>query len=561
MGNSDQDAINAGRLRSQAEAWLAHHPHSSAPVDGPLLHELQVHQVELEIQNEELRAAQSQLSLAWEEYLDLYEHAPVGYCTLTEEGQVIKVNQTLALLWGVDPQHPLGKNLTTFAMPEGQDQVYLFLRNLRSQRTAGSLVVPMRRGAGDSFWSRLDARRVEEGGRSVVRVVLNDITKERAEDEAIEINARLESLGTVAGGLAHDFNNLLGGIFGYLTLAKEAPGSPPAVVRYLEKAGAVFDRARSLTGQLLTFTKSNLPHTKATDLAPLAEKCASFILSGTETLYQVNADDRLRPALVDEGQFGQLVDNLVLNASQAMAGRGKVELRLQNADLAEGEVPGLGGGSYVKLSVTDTGVGIASTDINRIFTPFFTSKTHGRGLGLASVQSIVRKHGGAIWPVSVEGLGTSFHVLLPAAPVGACHEAETVDSPHRGHGTILIMDDEAFNLEVLSGLLKSFGYESLEARDGEEALRLYQTHPSIRAAFLDLTIKGGKSGLDTVGPMRTLFPLRPVFALSGYCEDPVIARPESFGFSGSLGKPYLKADLGALLARNLDQERSGEVRC
>jgi len=230
--NKALDAKATASLRKQAEARIEALNEQIGPQleesvspeqRALLLHELQVHQVELEIQNEELRATQTLLNLTRDEYIDLYEHAPVGYCTVSPEGTLLKANKTFASLI-VEENKPLeGQNLARFLTTEDQDKFYLFLRTLQKTRTAASIVLQMRVGTKDSFYSRLDARFVDvPTGGSVIRVVVSDITREKLAEQALEVNVRLESLDALAGGIAHDFNNLLGGILGYITLAKEA---------------------------------------------------------------------------------------------------------------------------------------------------------------------------------------------------------------------------------------------------------------------------------------------------------------------------------------------------
>ena len=562
MKNKALDAKATASLRKQAEARIEalneqigpQFEESVSPEQRALLlHELQVHQVELEIQNEELRATQTLLNLTRYEYIDLYEHAPVGYCTVSPEGILLKANKTFASLI-VEENKPLeGQNLARFLTTEDQDKFYLFLRTLQKTRTAASIILQMRVGTRDSFCSRLDARFVDvPTGGSVIRVVVSDITREKLAEQALEVNVRLESLDALAGGIAHDFNNLLGGILGYITLAKEASYDSKRVLRYLEKAESVFGRARSLTLQLLAFSKRNAPQTKVMALRPLVEKCASFILSGSETQFQVTSGEPLWPAALDEDLIGQLVDNLVLNASQSMSQRGLVQISIHNITLSDAMVASLPAGSYLELTIADTGTGIPKALMSKIFDPFFTTKTTGHGLGLATAQSIVRKHGGVLFVDSVEGQGTTFHVVLPALPSGISLETDQAIVGHKGNGTILLMDDEPFNLEILSEMFGFLGYETLKAKDGEEALVMSVSQTNLKAAFLDLTVKGGNGGKDTVGPLLKMHPGLPVFAISGYCEDPIMSSPKTFGFTDSLQKPIRSVDLGALLAKHLD---------
>ncbi len=539
-------------LRRRAEHWLVENPGVPLPEESLVLHELEVHQVELQIQNEELRATQSQLSAAREEYVDLYERAPVGYCTLSSKGRILKANGTLAGLLGFEASTLVGQNLTAFSVPADQDKLYLTLRGLMKKPAPTSVVLQMRKSTGEVFWSRVDAHRIDVAGQNpVIRVVLNDMTTQKIAEDTLEVNARLESLGALAAGIAHDFNNLLGGILGYVSLARATEQASAEVVAYLDKAEAVFDRARNLTQQLMAFAKQSPHQTKVVAFQPLVEKAAAFILSGSQTVFHVTGAEDLWPALLDEAQIGQVIDNLVLNASQAMAGLGRVLITLSNATLTEAEVPGLEAGFYLRMTVTDSGPGIPAELLSKVFAPFFTTKSGGHGLGLASAQSIVRRHGGAIWGEAAPGKGTAFHVLLPAIPAGMYAIDAPEEQTYQGHGTVLLLDDEEFNLEILAALLKSLGYETLCAREGNEALELCRSKPPLVAAFLDLTNKRGPGGRPTVMPLLALYPCLPIFAVSGYSEDPVMANPQEFGFADSLFKPFRRDDLTLILAKYL----------
>ena len=264
-------------------------------------------------------------------------------------------------------------------------------------------------------------RPVEWDGHQVVVSVSTDLTAhKRAEAHRIKLENRLqqmqklESLGVLAGGIAHDFNNLLSGIFGYTDLA-QSESSEELVRTYLSKALTSIERARALTQQLITFAKGGAPERKPGSLFPFIREAAQFALSGSAIPCRIDAPPSLWTCDFDKNQLGQVIDNIIINARQAMPSGGSITVTAENVSLEGSNAAGLGSGNYVRISITDTGTGIPPEVLPRIFDPFFTTKKAGNGLGLATSYSIVRRHGGGITVESKRGCGSTFHVFLPAA--------------------------------------------------------------------------------------------------------------------------------------------------
>jgi PAS domain S-box-containing protein len=393
-----------------------------------------------------------------------------------------------------------------------------------------------------------------------VVLVFRDMTEKQKLLDVIQRTDKLDSLGVLAGGIAHDFNNMLAGIFGYIDLALEST-TDKQVTEYLNKSLGVFRRAKDLTQQLLMFSKGGAPQRKTSELAPLIKECVSFVLSGSKVACDYAIDEDLWLADFDNNQIGQVIDNLVINAQEAMPLGGKIVISAKNAVMKEGEQLLLKAGMFIKLSIADTGIGIPADLLKNIFDPFFTTKQKGHGLGLATCYAIVQKHEGSIEVESVMGKGSTFHVFLPASQRVTVQAVSRAAVSHTGRGKILIMDDEPAIREVLGCFLKSMGYTTCEAKDGEEALRLYteaaMSGSPIDGAFFDLTIPGGMGGKETVAQLRKHAPHLPVYASSGYSEDPVMARPAEYGFTDSIRKPYRKEELAAMLGRHTTKDTSG----
>lgn len=364
---------------------------------------------------------------------------------------------------------------------------------------------------------------------------------------------RLESLGVLAGRIAHDFNNLLAGVFGYLDLAREylQVRNLKEVEQSLSDALSVFGRARALTQQLLTFAKGGAPLRRTQPVDELVRKAVAFATSGSNCEVSFASSPETWLCDVDEHQIGQAIDNLTINAKQAMPGGGHLDVRMENVPGAE--MPKhLPAQDHVHISVRDTGNGIPREHLQRIFDPSFTTKSQGSGLGLATVHSIVRKHEGHVEAESEVGAGSVFHLWLPRAQP----QVQTIDlsaaDEHRGRGHVLVLDDEAFILNIAASILRRSGYEVSLARNAQQAVAMAELAAAagkpFRAAILDMTIPGGPGGKEIAHRLKMLDPAIKVLASSGYASDDVMARPKDFGFDGSVPKPYSVQDLRVAMA-------------
>ncbi len=381
-------------------------------------------------------------------------------------------------------------------------------------------------------------------------LVFRDMTEKGKLNEAMQRAQKLESLGTLAGGIAHDFNNMLAGIFGYLDLAKEsiATNNSAQVPKYLDKALGVYDRAKGLTQQLLTFSKGGAPVRKTQSIAPLIQHSATFALSGSNVSCQFNLAEDLWACDCDENQIGQVIDNIVINGKQAMPKGGAICISCTN----DKEVPGHLG-MFVRISIKDEGQGIPHDILPKIFDPFFSTKTTGHGLGLATVFSIIQRHDGWIDVESTVGKGSTFHIFIPASQKTAAGGIGNNTLKHTGTGTILVMDDEEFILEILDSMLQEMGYTVVQANNGKVALALFtdaeKSGHSFAASILDLTIPGGAGGKETAAAMLKINPNSVVIVSSGYSEDPVVSNPTKHGFTDRIIKPYRKNELTELMMR------------
>lgn len=403
------------------------------------------------------------------------------------------------------------------------------------------------------------AQRTEElvGANETLRKEMEQ--RERLEDALL--NARkLESLGLLAGGIAHDFNNLLTAVLGNISLARQITSSGDRASGLLGEAEKASYRARDLTQQLLTFSKGGQPIKKLVPVEELVREAAGFALRGSNVKSHFQILNSLWAVDADQGQISQVIHNLVLNAAQAMPEGGIVEIGCRNIVVGSEEIQ-LRAGKYMVISVEDRGAGIKKEDLQRVFDPYFTTKTGGVGLGLATAYSIVKKHDGLIKVDTHLGSGTAFHVYLPASDLvtdGSDSRASGGDSEGpraTQRSKILVMDDEEAVRRVAQEALKRFGYHVELAADGETAVELYRRAAEAGDPFalviMDLTVPAGMGGKKAIGELRQLNPKVRAVVSSGYSNDPVMSEFAEHGFCDVLPKPFSAEALQALVVRAL----------
>ncbi len=394
--------------------------------------------------------------------------------------------------------------------------------------------------------------RDRDGGIVGAVVVFRDVTaKQKSEAELLK-ESKLESVGLLAGGIAHDFNNILQGIIGNLSLARMSAHSTEKMLERLAAMEKSALRAKDLTQQLVMFARGGAPIRTRVQLTNSVREATLFALAGSNVHCEFSLPTDIWSVDVDEGQFRQVINNIVLNAVQAMPDGGKIEVRAENVEFTAGFLPPLAAGRYVKVLVRDYGVGIKPEHLPRIFDPYFTTRKHARGLGLASAYAVIRKHEGQINVDTQVGRGTTFQIYLPAS-VKAVESpvAETDQKRFFGQGRVLVMDDEQDILMLVREMLELMGYEVEVARDGAEALQRYMASKRggnpFSAVIMDLTIPEGMGGKEAIRRLREMDPHVKAIVSSGYSYDPVMASFREYGFSGVIPKPYVMEDLGRVL--------------
>jgi PAS domain S-box-containing protein len=384
--------------------------------------------------------------------------------------------------------------------------------------------------------------------RGIVIVFRNPEEMSLTPEELIKAN-RFESLGLLAGGIAHDFNNLLTTILGGLSLAKD--NRDTSKLADSEKACLA---AKSLTKQLLIFAKGGSGAMTVCDPKDILEDAVKIASAGATAEITVQAQAGTGAVKVDRPQILQVFQNLIVNALQAMPPaphKARLQLRAADARIAAGQIASLPAGDYVEFEVRDNGSGIKPEHVEKIWDPFFTTKKHGTGLGLATVLSIVRKLGGEIGLQSTVGEGTVFSVFLPMADQPVDVQARPAPSLRFGTGRVLFMDDDDHICSLTAAMLQSLDYKFDIAKNGEDAITLYKRYLNIGrpydAVIMDLTVIGGMGGEETFIHLRELDPDVRAIVSSGYDNDEMARQYLDMGFCGYLTKPYRVTDLGKVL--------------
>jgi PAS domain S-box-containing protein len=458
----------------------------------------------------------------------------------TQDKAVGKAVDDVLCLWSPEgttvQEVPITRILETGRMPEAE--------------TNASLIAP----DGSRLSVNLTGAAMSDGEGHTVGVVLvvRDVTESARLTQERLRTSKLESLGVLAGGIAHDFNNVLTAVVGNIALARNDETLSRETATWLEEAERACLRARTLTHQLLTFSRGGDPVKRPMQVGALVESTVRFAVSGSNVRSMVDLAPDLWPVEADEGQLEQVVHNIVLNAKQAMPRGGEVHVTCTNVRLAPlPDTPGAPR-QFVRISIEDQGPGIRPEHLERIFDPYFTTKASGTGLGLAVSHAVVGNHGGLLQAESTLGRGTVFHILLPrsAKSVAPSSTPSVVTVPH-GRGRVLVMDDDRSIAAVTASMLRSLGYTPDIVSDGEMAVERYlqamDAGEPYAAAVMDLTVPGGMGGAEAVAQLRQHDPHVCAVVMSGYADTGLLAEYQQAGFSGRLAKPFSLRDLAITL--------------
>ena len=477
-----------------------------------------------------------------------------GFALVDDHGRIIDANPSLCRMTDQNRDVLLTKS---FAELQEYGPSVLPDTLLARIRDTGSLVyqTDLKTGDGRLVPVEVSATYVEMEGNGSYFCFLRDLSERKKMEAELIKGQKLESLGVLAGGIAHDFNNLLTGIIGYIDLSLRTLTPGEKSHGWLESAKRASARAQGLTQQLLTFSRGGEPVKTLVQVRDLLEESTRFVLSGSNVKCAYRFADNLWPVNADKGQIGQVVQNITLNGAQAMPEGGTITVSAENYTAPAGNTLNLAEGDYVRLEFADQGHGIAQKDLAKIFDPYFSTKKTGNGLGLTICHSIVSKHQGRITIESELGVGTKFTIFLPALKENKVVQAAAQIGVQHGTGRVLVMDDEEHVRAIVGEMLTYLGYEVGFARDGQEAINLYQkamvNGDRYDVVIMDLTIPGGMGGREAVSKLRELDPGLKAIVSSGYSNDPVMADFRAHGFMGVATKPFDTEKLSRVLHETL----------
>lgn len=476
-------------------------------------------------------------------YQELFENAGMAMFVFDEEGRILVVNKAFEKLSGMSrAKIEEGVHWTTFVVPEDLDKILTIHDQMTKQETgAQGYEFRWLTRLGETVGVRMIISPLGDAERFLA--VVQDISREKRIESQWAESQKLEALGTLADGIAHEFNNILMGIQGYVSLLHFQKEDRYADDDKLYNIEQLVEKGANLTKQLLGFAQNGVYEIRPTNINQLINE-SSEIFGKTKREIRIHKklQDDLWQVAADSDQLEQALMNLYINAWQAMPAGGDLSLVTRNRELTvnDHESFGVGPGRYVEIIVSDTGVGMDESTMQRIFEPFFTTKEigQGTGLGLAYVYGIVKNHRGMIRILSEKGKGASFEIYLPAIVEKVALPEEKEEGMTGGMETILVVDDEEININVLEEWLDILGYKVLTASNGPEALDLYRTQADqIDLVLLDM-IMPGMNGGEVFDAMKDINPHVRVILSSGYSIDGKAKEILQRGIKAFIQKPF-----------------------
>ncbi|MEW5802752.1 MAG: ATP-binding protein [bacterium] len=502
-----------------------------------------------------------QLSESEERYRILFNRASDAvfvYHLITEviPGQFVEANDTACQMFGYSKEELLQLCILNINGPESLGDVLSFSERLIIEKHVIFETECLTK-AGRRLPVEISAHLFDFKGQPTVLSIVCDITERKRIEQEVQKSQRLESLGVLAGGIAHDFNNLLTAILGNLTLGKiyaQSGKTALTALTALTAAERACQQAKGLTQQLITFSKGGEPIKRAASISKLLRDAVTLILSSSGARCELSLPDNLFWAEVDEGQISQVINNVLINADQAVPSGGLIEVRALNVIVRAKDGLPLKDGKYIKISVKDNGAGIPEKYLQKIFDPYFTTKSGGNGLGLAITHSIIKKHNGCIKVESGTGAGTTFHIYLPASERELFTEEDIArEKVLFGRGKILFMDDQKSIRDTVGEILTYLGYKVEFAEDGFEAISLYkhakESGQNFDAVILDLSVPEGMGGREAIQKLREIDPEVKAIVTSGYSHDPIMSEYKVYGFHDVVTKPYAIEEISRVLHR------------
>lgn len=508
------------------------------------------------------RKYQESLRQSEERFATAFRSSPLAITITTKEGRYVDANNAFVKMMGYQREEVLGRTsqeLRVWVDPEERGK---WLQQLENSGRTEAFETRFRTKFGEERRVQVSAERIVLDGKPCVLANTLDISESRRLEEQFRQAQKMEAVGRLAGGVAHDFNNLLSVIMGYSELAQGMTVPDTTVRKHLDQIKLAVERAASLTHQLLAFSRQQVLEPRVLNLNAVVYNVSKMLLRviGEDIALTLRPGEPLGSVKADLGQIEQVLMNLVVNARDAMPEGGKIVIETANVELDDTyakQHPAARPGSYVMLSVSDTGCGMDAKTLSQIFEPFFTTKEPGKGtgLGLSTVYGIVKQSGGYVWAYSEPMRGTTFKIYLPRvdspAEVLTAQKSDFVFD--RGTETILLVEDDNPLRVLTAELLRTAGYAVLEAIDGNAAIEIARKHHGSIDLVLTDVIMPGMSGGDLIAYLRQLQPKLAILFMSGYASDLItragVPEPERF----VLHKPFTRKGVLSKVRSVLDE--------
>jgi PAS domain S-box-containing protein len=508
---------------------------------------------------EELKRVNHQMEL-------ILNAAGEGICGLDVDGNITFINPSGAKLIGCKAEEIIGRPMHDVMHHSKANGIHYQLeecpihKSLLKGDTYHIDNEVFWRKDGTSFPVEYISTPIQRGNKAVSTVItFNDITaRDKMEKERLQFS-KLESVGILAGGIAHDFNNFLSALFSTITVTKLDVRKGTNLHNNLTEAERICLQARGLTQQLLAFSRGGSPIKQLCSIAETITATALFTLRGSNVRCEFSIEDGLWDAEADQAQIVQIINNLVINAQQAMPQGGLIKIRANNTQLEAGFISShIKRGKYVNITIEDQGIGIPKEHLTRIFDPYFTTKQKGSGLGLATTYSIIRNHDGFIDVESQVAVGTKFYIYIPASDRRIEKKVLEKEAVPRGRGRVLIMDDMEIIRKSTGMVLRRMGYEVDYASNGLEAVEIYkvakESNKPFDLAIMDLTVPGGMGGKEAIKKLTDIDPKVRAIVSSAYANDPIMSDYREHGFRGVISKPYSMEELTETLRKVMNEE-------
>ncbi len=533
-----------------------------------LLHELQVHQIELKMQNDELELSNSKRQVILDRYTNLFDFAPIGYLDLNFSGQILLSNLTFSKLVGIARADLQDRRFGLLVASSDRIAFSDFLMSVFASDLKKICELKMERDSGAPLFLRLEGIRSFDTQECLLAAI--DITERKLTEESLRQSQKMEVIGQLAGGIAHDFNNILTVITGYASVLLAGTSETDPTHRPLKEICSASAHAAYLTTQLLAFSRRQELKPESVDLNAMVIENVTMLkrLIGARVKIDLSLEPALDRVWAERGQVAQILMNLVINARDAIAGEGTISIQTSNAKLSEALVPTgstIHSDDFALLTVSDNGCGMTEEVKSKIFEPFFTTKPEGSGtgIGLATVYSVVTRSGGHIKVSSQAGAGTVFQVYLPQLkkpspsfrPLNDSN-ANSIGSLNKAAGEIILLvdDDDAVRIMTQS-ILTEAGYSVLMACNGNEALEIASNPKLAIDLIVSDVVMPGLAGPKLAELVRQVRPGIKIVMMSGYIKDPNLRSGMSQEELSFIRKPFLPEELRSKVAAELQRTK------